>query len=318
MKKLFFAVMAIATMAFVGCNKGGNDPIIPPTPGGDTTDVPVEEDIPEVVAPAAGYVTIVINIPANSECNGIAFKGTLDGAAWTGANEYLGENGPAAVAECIKFEPIQNFDNWFKATYKLGAAAWGESDTHPATYMAGKLCLIYTDDGSWQGQAVDWAVNDEYTTVDNGQSNDGNIEVYGSGLLYVKVGGWQSSECKVPEAYNLTVIVPAFCQEEFPLEVIGSFCGWDDSKTVALEKVEGTTFKATIMANENAEWKIRHVGSWADGEVQIFVPADPENDTPATWKGVDNNKLGTEKNVTVDYSDAEKYRWNVCGENEEE
>jgi len=315
MKKLFFAVMAIATMAFVGCNKGGNDPIIPPTPGGDTTDVPVEEDIPEVVAPAAGYVTIVINIPANSECNGIAFKGTLDGAAWTGANEYLGENGPATVAECIKFEAIANFANWYKATYKLGAEAWGESQTHPATYMAGKLCLIYTDDKNWEGQAVNWSVNDEYTTADNGQSGDGNIEVYGGGLIYVKVGGWQKSECLAPEAYDITVIVPAFCDEEFPIELVGSFEGWG-STPVALTKVEGTTFKATIMANANAEWKVRGQGGW-DKEIQVLVPADPDNDTPATWKGVDNNVLGNDKNVTVDYSDAEKYRWNVCAPSEE-
>ena len=299
--------MAIATIALVGCKKN-NDPVPVPTPTPDTTDVPVEEDIPEVEAPAEGYVTFVIQIPVGTECNGIAFKGTVDGSAWTGANQYLGLEGPASAESCIKFEKIEG--NWYKATYKLGTEPWGNN----GTLMAGKLCLIYTDDGNWEGQAVNWSVNDEYTTADNGQSNDGNIEVYGSGLLYVNVGGWQKSECLVPEAYNITVIVPAFCEEEFAIELVGSFEGWG-ATPVALEKVEGTTFKATIMANANAEWKVRGQGGW-DKEIQVYRteddPATPDVDETDSWGGCKNNVLTDEKNVTVDYSDPAKYRWNVC------
>ena len=305
MKKVFLAFMAIATIALVGCKKN-NDPVNPtPTPTPDT-DPEEEVEIPEVDAPAAGYVTLVINIPAGTECNGIAFKGTLNGSTWTGANEYLGEEGPAGVASCIKFEKIADTKTWYKATYKLGAEAWGESVEHPATYMAGKLCLIYTDDGNWEGQAVNWSYVEDYCTADCGISGDGNVEVYGTGLIYVNVGGWQKSECLVPEAYNITVIVPAFCDEEFAIELVGSFEGWG-AEPVALEKVEGTTFKATIMANANAEWKVRGQGGW-DKEIQI------RNAEEDTWSGVPNNVLGADKNVTVDYSDAELYRWNVCEE----
>lgn len=305
--------MAIATIALVGCKKD-NGPVNPtPTPTPDP-DPQEEVEIPEVEAPAEGYVTFVINIPEGTECNGVAFKGTLDGGAWTGANQYLGLEGPASAESCIKFEKIADTKSWFKATYKLGTEPWGDN----GTLMAGKLCLIYTDDGSWEGQAVNWSINDEYTTADNGKSNDGNIEVYGTGLLYVNVGGWQKSECLVPEAYNITVIVPAFCDEEFAIELVGSFEGWG-AAPVALEKVEGTTFKATIMANANAEWKVRGQGGW-DKEIQIYRaeddPATADFDEADTWGGVPNNVLGADKNVTVDYSNAELYRWNVCAEAE--
>jgi len=315
MKKVFLAVLAIATIALVGCKKN-NDPVTPVVPGGGGgEDDPQEEvEIPEVVAPAEGYVTLVINIPEGTECNGVAFKGTLDGSIWTGANEYLGEEGPAGVASCIKFEKIADTKTWYKATYKLGTEPWGNN----GALMAGKLCLIYTDDSSWEGQAVNWSVNDEYTTADNGQSNDGNIEVYGTGLIYVNVGGWQKSECLVPEAYNITVIAPAFCDEEFAIELVGSFEGWGVAP-VALEKVEGTTFKATIMANANAEWKVRGQGGW-DKEIQVYRteddPATTDFDEADTWGGCKNNVLGADKNVTVDYSNAELYRWNVCAEAE--
>lgn len=309
MNKMMFAAMAFAAVAMVGCGKKNNDPITPtptPTPGDDPQE---EVEIPEVDAPAAGFVTFVINIPEGTECNGIAFKGTLDGTNWTGANQYLGENGPADKASCIKFEAIADTKTWYKATYKLAAEAWGD-----ATLMAGKLCLIYTDDGNWEGQAVNWSVNDEYTTADNGQSSDGNIEVYGTGLIYVNVGGWQKSECLVPEDYKITVIVPAFCDGEFDIELVGSFEGWG-AAPVALTKVEGTKYTATIKANANAEWKVRGVGGW-DKEIQVWRteddPATTEEDETDTWGGCKNNVLGNDKDVTVDYSDAEKYRWNVC------
>ena len=305
MKKLFAVMMAAATIAMVGCKKnGGDDPVpVTPTDSSKVNPQPVV-DIPEIDAPEDGYVAIVINIPAGSECNGIAFKGTLDGSAWTGANQYLDEEGPASVDDYIKFEAIEDFDNWYMAVYKLGAEAWGDG-----TLMAGKICLIYTDDGSWEGQFVNWTVNEEYTTADNGKSGDGNLEIYGGGLVYITIGGWQGSECATPQDYNITVIVPEFCDEPFDIELIGSFCGWADDKTVALVAGENNTYIATITATENAEWKVRGVGGW-DKEIQMY---DAES-VDESWKGVPNNVLGKDLNVTVDYSDAETYRWNVCAD----
>lgn len=307
MKKFFLAFMAVATIAMVGCKKDGGNTPITPTPGDSTQVDPGQDvDLPEIDAPAEGHVTFVINIPKNSECNGIAFKGTIDGTSWTGADQYLDDYGPADVEDCIRFEAIEGYDNWYVATYTLGDEPWGEG-----TLLAGKICLIYTNDGSWEGQFVNWTVNDEYSTADNGRSGDGNIEIYGGGLVYVTIGGWQGSECATPQDYNITVIVPEFCDEPFDIELIGSFCGWADDKTVALVAGANNTYTATITATENAEWKVRGVGGW-DKEIQIY-DAESEDEP---WKGVPNNVLGKDLNVTVDYSDAETYRWNVCAEEE--
>jgi len=310
--KMMFAALALGALALVGCK---NNPDDGPIVVCDTCNVdpqPTEEEIPEVAAPAEGYVTFVINIPQGTECNGIAFKGTMDGAAWTGANQYLGEQGPASVDACIKFEAIPDFKNWYKATYKLGAEAWGGDD---AILLAGKLCLIFTDDGSWQGQAVNWEYNEDYSTADHSISGDGNIQVHATGLVYVKVGGWQTSECVTPSEYSITVLVPEFCDGEFPIEIIGSFCGWSDADAVALNKVEGNKYQAIIVATPNAEWKVRGVGSW-DKEIKGYCD-DPDSEAFDSWVGVANNVLGEDLNVTMDYSDPAKYIWNVCEQGEE-
>ncbi len=173
--KLMLAAMLIAglTMAFnTSCKKKDKDPVVIPE---DTSKVDPEPEpepvaIPEVAAPEEGFVTMVINIPAGVECNGIAFKGTMDGAAWTGADQYIGLEGPAAPDACVKFEKIN--DTWFKATFKVGETPWGEN-----IYLAGKICLIYSNDGSWEGQAVDWDYNEDYSTVEHSISGDGNIQV---------------------------------------------------------------------------------------------------------------------------------------------
>ena len=295
MKKLFLAVMAVATIAMVGCKKGGNEPVGPVGPGGGGDDEPAQtEEAPEVAAPGDGKVTIVIQIPEGTECHGIAFKGTLDDAAWSGENTYVGEGKPdASKDECIKFEKVANTKTWWKATYTLGSIG-----------LKGKICLIYTGDKDWQGQAVKVALVDSYTTADVTMAD--NIEIASQGLAYFTIGGWQTSECVTPVDYKLTFIVPAFCDGEFEMEVVGSFDSWGGSP-VALAKVEGNKFAATIKATPNAELKIRGKGGW-DKEIQQYHAEGDE------WKGCDNVVLGTSTDVTTDYSDAEKYRWSHCAE----
>lgn len=296
--------MAIATIALVGCKKN-NDPVTPVIPGGGGgEDDPQEEVIPEVDAPAAGYVTFVIEIPKGTECNGVAFKGTTDNSAWTSANEYLDAEGkPASAANCVKFEKIDG--NWYKATYKLGAEAWGESDTHPATYLAGKLCLIYTDDSSWEGQAVDWSYVEDYCTADCGIAGDGNVEVYATGLVYVKVGGWNKSECVVEElvARHVVLIVPTLeCSFEQPT-IVGSFNGWDPTAIPMTAIEEGVKYEATVEAYASDKFKFATITGW-DNQIQVLVDD--------VWNDNGDIAFGNDTEFTIDYS-AGKFK--LCEEN---
>jgi hypothetical protein len=310
--KFFMGALLIAGFAMAlntSCKpKEDPTPIVIPDDTTKTQDPePVVEETPEVAAPGAGMVTLVINIPEGTECNGIAFKGTLDGAAWTGADQYLGLEGPAAPDACVKFEKVGDSKVWWKATYKVGTEAWGDN-----IFMAGKLCLIFSNDGSWEGQAINWEFVDDYSTVDHSTSDDGNIQVNGTtGLLYVKVGGWQGSECATPQQYTITFKTPAWCDgadANVELEVAGSMNSWGGGDPCT--KVSDQEYKVTLTATPNAEYKIRSVGAW-DVEIQ-------ELKEDGTWGGCSNNVLGEETTVVVDYTNAEKYRWNVCAPAEPE
>lgn len=299
-------VAGIAMGLMTSCKKDDeSEPVVTPTEnstnqGGDEENV---GEIPEVDAPADGLVTMVIKVPEGSECNGIAFKGTLDGSAWTSANEYLGLEGIAKADACVKFEKIAGETQWFKATFKVGASSWGED-----VYMAGKICLIYTDDSSWEGQAVDWAFIEDYSTVDHSTSDDGNVQVNGTnGLLYITIDHFKMSECVAPQQFNVTFKTPAWCDgEEVDLEVAGSMNGWGDG-SIPCTKVSDQEYTASFTTTPGASFKIRGVGSWAV-EVQVYDEESGE------WGGCSDNVLGSDADVVIDYTNAELYRWSVCAE----
>ncbi|MCM1034729.1 MAG: hypothetical protein NC038_06100 [Paludibacter sp.] len=286
--KMFAAALLLGAIAITSCNPEKQPPVvIPPVQSGD--------EVPEITKPEDGYVTIAINIPEGTECNGIAFKGTLNGADWSGADTYVGlESATVSADEAILFTPIEDSKTWYAATFKLGEAG-----------LEGKICLVYTNDGSWQGQAINWTVDDSNTSVAYETPDGGNIKITGTnGLLYVTIGGWQSSECVSAVDYNITVFVPAFCDEEFAIELVGSFEDWG-SAPVALTKVAEGKYTATISASPNAEVKVRGEGGW-DKEIKGL------SEETGTYEGIANVVLTEETDVIIDYSDANVYAWNVC------
>ncbi len=293
--KFFAGLMMVAALAMVSCEEKKNNEIIIPGGGGGGEEVAA---IPELDAPEEGYVTVVINIPAGSECNGICFKGTLNGTDWSGADTYIGlDNAAVSADEAIKFAPVEGFENWYAATYKMGEVG-----------LRGKICLVYSGDASWEGQAVDWEIDETNSTVLHSISDDGNIQIDGTnGLLYVAIGGWQKSECVevVLVDYNITVLTPEFC-EPFDIELVGSFEGWGTAP-VALTKVEEGKYTATIKAAAKEQVKVRGVGGW-DKEIHTL------NAETGEWGGAPNFELTEETTVTMDYSDAAQYRWNICAE----
>lgn len=306
MKKLSFMLVAVAAVAFsfTSCKDGGNDPIVGPITCDTCSQVdpePEPAEIPEVAAPEEGYVTFVISIPEGSECNGIAFKGTRNGS-WSecsGKNTYVGEDaenvGPDA---CIKFEKIADTKNWFKATYKLGAEAWGED----GILFAGKICLIYTDDESWEGQAKEWEYIDEYTTADHSTSGDGNIQVHATGLVYVAIAKWNKSECAEVKILprKVTFIAPE-CGFETPA-IVGSFGeGW--STFTPMTQVEGFKYEITVDADASDEFKIVGAEGHWDNQPSYY---DVESDG---YIQIDNIAFGDQTEILLDYSNG---KWSAC------
>lgn len=301
--KLMLAALFLGAFAFASCDKKDEkqEPVTPVTPV--TPDEPVDpvepgEDIPDVDEPEDGFVTFVLQIPEGTECNGIAIKGTYDGAAWSGADTYLGKEGSVSAKEAILFEQVEGTKTFFKATFPLGEAG-----------IEGKVCLVYAGDGSWQGQAVNMSVNEDFSTADVTYGGD-NFKVTTSGLVYFVIGGWQSSECATPVDYTLTFKTTPWCGDDMDLEVVGSMNDWGGEGYIVIPvtKVSDTEYTVTFKATANAQLKIRSVGSWT-AEIQQLVDGE--------WKGaVDNVTLTEDTKMVVDYTDAETFRWSVCAAEE--
>ena len=292
MKKFGFMLMvaALAAFTFTACEKNKGIHVDPQ---------PITE-VPTVEA-TDGAVTLVIKFD-QAPCDGydILFVGDYGEieAAWN-------------FAAAKKFELVK--DGWYKIVLKPNAD--GAISGRP---IQGK----FGEDGEWD---KDWSHSAEDVVLVKNAKDD-MIKDSGYGevnlsfteadandavVVYLESKKWNLMPCASATKYNVTVIVPAFCGTEEAIELIGGFNGWADEGTVALKKVEGTKYTAEVEAMNGQEWKVRGVGDWGK-EIKIYVPADEENDKPAEWKGVDNNKFGAEANVTVDYSDPTKYAWSMC------
>ena len=264
---------------------------------------------PDLDAPAAGKLKVVIEIPAGSECHGIALKGTFgepnatgDGTIWSGENTYLGEDGAATpvAGKIYKFAAVDGFANWYQV------------EIPSADALEFKVCLIYANDGNWQGQAEGLEIHScNYSniepTIDGGQCKGFSAN---GGLLYLHVGSWQNSECeaKVEHDYNVTVKVPS-CAASVP-ELVGDFDEWQGT---ALTK-DGDVYKATIHAWEGAKIKVRESSVGKADDAKWANQIQEYNAEEDTWNDCGDQKLAAELNFEMDFSDGEKYRWTVCAE----
>jgi len=303
MKKFGFMMIAAAMVAMVACKPGkqggggDDDPIIIPT---DSTEqevkVPAVDETP-------GAVTIVIKFD-EAPCDGydVLFVGDY-------AESDPTWNFPAAQA----FTAIG--DGWYKIVVTPNAE--GNINGRPIQGKKG-------EDGEWD---KDWSHSSEDLVLLKGAQED-MIKDSGYGevnlgftqahaddavVAYFESKKWNLMPCAAADKYTVTVLVPEFCDGEFPIELIGGFNGWADEGTIALTKVEGNKYTAEVEAQNGQEWKVRGEGGW-DKEIQVFETSEekPEGE----WKGVPNNVFGDNFNVTVDYSDASLYRWNVCSGDE--
>ena len=238
-----------------------------------------EVDDVTVTSPAEGYATIVINIPEGSECNGIAFKGTMDGSTWSSPNTYVGETKVnASTDECIKFTKIEGTRTWYKATYKLGTIG-----------LIGKICLIYPDDNYWEGQAINYSIIDAKTTANASIDDDGNIVITNSGLAYIKINDWQDSKC----AESITVSLQA-----------SSAAAWSAVKLFYWgDDISGPEWPGIAVTNTDGWYSYTFASSiksvniiWTDGEGDQTVDI---NDVTASTCYKLNSLSGEKRTVTI-------------------
>ena len=295
MKKFGFMLMAAAAVAlsFSSCKKDNKEEELPvPTP---TPSVDIETP---AVEGTEGAVTIVIRFDeAPCEDAEVLFVGSHRDNGWD-------------IASAPAFEAIG--DGWYK--YVAYPNEEGAISGRPIQY-----------DGENANWGNVWSHNGEDIILAKGGSEE-NISDSGFGevnlsfteaeaadaaVVFFVCKKWNAKPCAAAAEYTITILTPAFCGEEFDLEVVGNFeegAGWG-SAPVAMTKEADGKYSAKVTAKEGQEFKVRGEGDW-EKEIQVFVAPDEEN-PEGSWKGLDNIKFGAELNITLDYS-ADTYRWKTC------
>lgn len=264
------------------------------------TVIAAEIEIPDLPAPAAGFATIAIHIPANTACFGIVFKGTND--AWATVPEEA-------------FEAIEGYDDWYSVSLALGEGMDDDGNTYK---YYGKACLLPEEggvvDGNWTTQWKDGQIellqdNDQAIIGCGGEGN--KLGIMSETVAYINVKQWQSVPCVPDQDYTVTFTAPACTPEDATVYMIGSFAASAWETAVPMELGADGKWTLTVAAQATSEYKFRISESdWSD-QLQEYSIDEATQD--GTWNDcATNNSFGDDLNITFDASDAAKYKWASC------
>ena len=289
MKKLSYLLscMALAvSVAFVGCKEPEPAPIVVPPEGGE----PLE--IPQVVEPGAGKVTLVVHVP-DGTCNGIV---------------AVGQNGTEELTwdpSGTDFTPVADTEDWYQVTL-----------TFAADMLVKVIAKTQTGEVSWNTQ---WGMNtvDEETgapletnvlivsgegcVIDNSE-NGGEVKLttfVENTVTYFDVKAWKSAPCvERNEAGTATfkVTVPATTPATAFVSIAGNWGVdgdpeyWEPGAVLMTREADGTY---SLTKEVPAAFQYKYIVS-ADGTTwdwayecskQFDMPVSLQaNDVVEAWK----------------------------------
>lgn len=237
--KFFFAAMMVAALGFVSCN-----------PQGEEENPQIKSDTPEVAA-TDGAVTVVWNIANISDMCDVEYVFAGNYNNW--------QIEPSVMAH---FEPIADYDGWYKAVITLDGV----------DHLEGKPCALGLDGTFPSGWDFQWiGIEDHPCEVLKG---DASLEVEydvesklvcgeTADVVFVKSYGFKTNPCVEATyddvTFNLTVTVPvtdggtvyivgdafekSWDQTAYPMT--GSGSNW----TITLPTIVGKNYKFCVDAN---------------------------------------------------------------------
>ena len=293
MKKVFLALMACATFAFVGCDKnGGNTPTPPPPPAEDQEEIPVD-----LSAPDADHMLLVVRVNKDINiCNTIAMRGGMTS---------FGDGDP------VLFERVPETETWFMATLDvMDNVAFGNSKIMIADEQGNASYDYEAKGGAYElleGTDAFLELGDDYGTENCLNIIEG-AEVGGQ-ILYVHVDEFKGNPCVAKSVYKITLKMEYKGDDGVPV-VSGNFNSWGATEMTQVSAAEWTV---EVEAQAGNEFKFKSsVNGW-NNQIQEYIP-DPEDPELGDWKDLDNIALTEDMNPVFDFSDPAKYRWTKADE----
>lgn len=297
MKKLFLAMMAVATIAMVGCKPANNDDPTPgpgPKPSGDK---------PTVEA-TAGAVTIVWNC---LDANGKAWAPKIDNQL-VFAGDYNEYN--TSVEALAKFEKIEGFEGWWKVVIKPFEGNEGVSGKPCALYMDGTFPSSW--DHQWIGiEGHPCEIVEGEATLEVEYDVESKLVVPAAGgVVYVRSYGFKADPNVEPETYKVTFNLTTIDLGEDVPYIAGKMNGWAADAT-PLTKVDAThwtvTLENVVMGDEykylvNGDWAFNELGAEDEKNPGYYVGASNRKvddvemkDEVKIWKGINGDEAPKEE-----------------------
>ncbi len=118
---------------------------------------------------------------------------------------------------------------------------------------------------------------------------------------------WGRCISRESHTYTINITIPS-CAEVHPA-ISGAFNDWGrDTMTV----VSGYKYTVQVTAQEGTEYGITSIKKNEEGsDWETWIEEYKEAET--AWEDIKNLKFGAEEEINLDYSNADVYRWSLCG-----
>lgn len=321
MKKFAWAFMTAfvsLAMVFTSCKNEGepDQPVDPDKPTPDqpvNPDKPVDPDQPvdpELEFPAIevepNEAVIAFYVPENVDCNGIVFKGTSD-------------NWNASSGEEWQLEQLEEGSRWYTFTWDTETGAKFAEKGGAEVFVMGKPCLLQEDgtvatnwDSQWGAYTIVEEEGNPGALADgvNGENMVGILEA--GGVTYIIVERFAANYCVANDYYSISLKLPALCNEDDAVGLMGNFpdSGWATDVALEFDEESGLWVAEDIEAQPDNEFKVRLNGSWKVEEGGDGLKAFNPETGAYNEDGIPNELFGDELNISKDWS--EGYAWAAC------
>jgi len=217
--------------------------------------VPSDAVIKEACEYEAGQVCVCIYVPSDMACNDIIFVGTYN-------NWGKGTGTKEDAANCVKFQPIDNYDGWYVVSVEDETAS-----------PEGKPLMLDGDGKfNWSYQIGDAAIERGAVTIVAGLPGEIDLKTYGKDAPNVYyVNAWKSNPCTaIYHNYKITVINDG-CEGYVWPYVVGAMTNWAFEKmTVDVAKTKDLgvgVYYYSFKAAEGTEYQLASGVMDGDGNI---------------------------------------------------
>jgi len=259
MKKLKYFLVAALMFSAIAFNACGDS--------SESEPEPPKSEMPEVEAVAGKIVLVLHCVNEAKVCNGIVFAGDYNG--------YNTED----VNEMAKFEPIPDYDGWFKVELTPSEPGGGITGKPNHLTSEGNFPSDWAHQWFAEMDAAGEVVNQcqlikgSAEVVEDDYAGEMNLIMFSSAdVVYVRAFAWKINPCIPPTIYEevtFNVTVPDGLEPDDVVYIVGGMNEWNQTETQMTKSGNVWTFTFENVV-DGTEYKYVLNGSWDFEELEAI------------------------------------------------